>query len=125
MTHVKTVKRIDFDKKLRCGKAFLRLFSCTNSRQLDHSVIPTLVDGKHDVVLLHVCTNNILSDASDIELAINITIIALNGFLFINNDMITTVHPYRDGIYLPDIGTNMLSRNFYQVLNNFLFDDYS
>ena len=43
----------------------------------------------------------------------------INGFLFINNDMITTERLWRDGIHLQDIGTKILSRNFYQVLNIF------
>ena len=30
-----------------------------------------------------------------------------------------------DDIHLQDIGRNILSRNFYQVLNNFLFEDRS
>ena len=47
----------------------------------------------------------------------------INGFLFINNDMIATDHLWRDVIHLQDIGTNILSKNFYQVLNNFLFED--
>ena len=49
----------------------------------------------------------------------------INGFLFINNDMITTDHHWRDGIHLQDIGANILSGNFYQVLNIFLFEDHS
>ena len=49
----------------------------------------------------------------------------MNGFLFINNDMTTTYHLWRDGIHLQDIGTNILFRNFYQVLNKFLFKDHS
>ena len=49
----------------------------------------------------------------------------IGGFIFINNDMITTDHPWRDGIYFQHIGTNVLSRIFYQILNNFLFEDHS
>ena len=45
----------------------------------------------------------------------------INGFLFINNGMITANHLWRDGIHLQDIDTNILSRNFYQVLNFFFF----
>ena len=44
--------------------------------------------------------------------------------LFFNNDMIKTDHLWRDGIHLRDTGTNILSRKFYQVLNNFLFEDH-
>ena len=47
-----------------------------------------------------------------------------NGFFFFNNDMIKTDHLWRDGIHLHDTGINILSRKFYQVLNNFLFEDH-
>ena len=157
-SRIKRIKRLDFNKELRSGKAFLRSFSGANSKQLDDYIIPTLVDDEPDVVLLHVGTNDILSNASDAELANNIINIELkcknhgfskvfisailvkknaklnpvirklcetNGFLFINNDAITTNHPWRDDIHLQDIGTNILSRNFYKVLNNFLFEDHS
>ena len=43
---------------------------------------------------------------------------------FFNNDMIKTDHLWRDGIHLHDTGINILSRKFYQVLNNFLFEDH-
>ena len=49
----------------------------------------------------------------------------INGFLFINNDMIATDHLWRDVIHLQDIGTNILTKHFYQVFNNFLFEDHS
>ena len=39
--------------------------------------------------------------------------------------MITTDHLWRDGIHLQDNGTNILSRHFYQVFKNFLFEDRS
>ena len=68
-SHVKRIKRLDINKELRSGKAFFRLFSGANNRHLDHYIIPTLVDDKPDVVLLHVGTNDILSNANDIELA--------------------------------------------------------
>ena len=43
---------------------------------------------------------------------------------FVNNDMITIDHHWRDGIHFQDIGENILSINFYQVLNNFLFEGH-
>ena len=71
-SHVKRIKRIDFNKELRSGKAFFRSFSGgANSKQVDHYIIPTLVDDKPDVVLLHVGTNDILSNANDTEVANN------------------------------------------------------
>ena len=38
--------------------------------------------------------------------------------------MIATDHP-TDVIHLQDIVTNILTKNFYQVFNNFLFEDHS
>ena len=45
-SHVKKIKRLDFNKELRSGNAFFRSFSGANSKQLNHYIIPTLVDGK-------------------------------------------------------------------------------
>ena len=45
-SHVKRIKHLDFNKELRSGKEFLKPFSGANSKQLDHYIIPTLVDGK-------------------------------------------------------------------------------
>ena len=150
--HVKRIKRLDFHKELRSGNAFFRSFSGANSKQLNHYIIPTLVDDKPDVVLLHVGTNDIRNNANDTKLANNLINIGLNcknhglrkvlissilvkqnpklnpvirsvddklrepceinAFLFVNNDMITTDHLWRDDIHLQDISTNILSRNF-------------
>ena len=54
-------------KELHSGKAFFRSFSGANSKQLNHYIIPTLVDDKPDVVLLHVGTNDILSNPNDMN----------------------------------------------------------
>ena len=147
------------------GKAFFRSFSGANSKQLDHYITPTLVDDRPDAAILHVGTNDILSNANDTELANNIINVGLNcknhgvsnvfissilvkknpklnpviqrinyqlrelseinGFLFINNDVITTEDLWRDDIHLKDIGTNILSRNFYQVLDKLLLEDHT
>ena len=64
--HVKRIKRLDFNKELCGGKAFFRSSSGANS------------DDKPDVVLLHICTNDIPSNVSDTELANNIINIGLN-----------------------------------------------
>ena len=49
----------------------------------------------------------------------------IGGFIFINNNKITTDHFWRDGIYFQHIGTNVLPRIFYRILNNFLSEDHS
>ena len=65
-------------KKYAVVKPFFRTFSGANSKRIYHYIIPTLVDDKRDVVLLHVDTNDILSNANDTELAINIINIGFN-----------------------------------------------
>ena len=42
-----------FNKELGSCKTFFRSFSGETSKQLDHYIIPTLVDVKPDVVFLH------------------------------------------------------------------------
>ena len=49
----------------------------------------------------------------------------IGDFIFINNNKITTDHFWRDGIYFQHIGTNVLPRIFYRILNNFLSEDHS
>ena len=77
-SHVKRMKHLDFNKELHSGTAFSRSFSGANSKQLDHYIIPTLVDDKPDVALLLVGTNYIPSKANDTELSNNIINIGLN-----------------------------------------------
>ena len=68
-SHVKRMKRIDFNKQLRSGKAFFKTFSGANTKQLSHYIIPSLVDDKPDTVIIHVGTNDVLNGANDTELA--------------------------------------------------------
>ena len=74
---VKRIKRLDFNKELR-SNTFFRSFSGANSKQLGHYIIPTLVDDKPDVALLHVGTNNIHSNVNDTKLANDIINNGLN-----------------------------------------------
>ena len=60
----KRISRIDFNKELRNGKAYFRSFSDATSKQLDHYIIPSLIDHKPDGVIIHVGTNDILHNAS-------------------------------------------------------------
>ena len=43
-----------------------------------------------------------------------------NRFGFICNDMITTQYLWNDGTHVQDLGTNILSSNFINFVNNFL-----
>ena len=45
----------------------------------------------------------------------------LNRFDFIFNDNISRTHFWKDGIYLEDLGTNILAGNFVNFLNRFVF----
>ena len=59
-SHIKRIRRIDFNKELRKGKAYFCSFSGATSKQLDHYTIPSLVDDKPDAVIIHVGNNGIL-----------------------------------------------------------------
>ena len=48
---------------------------------------------------------------------------SMNGFGYICNDAITTEYLWKDGIHLQDLGTNILSSNFIEFVNNFLVDN--
>ena len=50
-SHVKRIRRIDFNKEHRNGKTYFRSFSGATSKQLDHYIIPSLNDDKPDAVL--------------------------------------------------------------------------
>ena len=49
----------------------------------------------------------------------------LNGFGFISNDNISRTHLWKDGIYLEDLGTNILAGNFVDFLSRFILSTSS
>ena len=53
------------------SKAYFRSFIGATSKQLDHCIIPLLVDDEPDAVIIHVGTNNILYNASYEDIARN------------------------------------------------------
>ena len=63
-SHVKRIRRINFNKNLRNGKAYFSSFSGTTRKQPDHYIIPYIVDDKPDVVTIHVGANDISYNAS-------------------------------------------------------------
>ena len=71
-SHVKQIRRIDFNIELRHGKVYVRSFSGATSKQLDHYIMPSLVDDKPDAFIIHVGTNDILYNASYEDIARNI-----------------------------------------------------
>ena len=48
----------------------------------------------------------------------------MNGFGLICNDMITTKYLWKDCIHLKDLGTSILSKNFIEFVNNYLFSNF-
>ena len=68
-SHIKRIKRNDFNKELRHGKAFFRSFNGENAKQLRHYIIPTLIDDKPDTIVIHVGTNDILNHANHEDIA--------------------------------------------------------
>ena len=53
-------------------KAYFRSFSGVTSKQLDHYIIPSLVNGKPDAIIIHVGTNDSLYNAINEDIAWNI-----------------------------------------------------
>ena len=77
-SHVKRVRRNDFNKELINGKAIFRFFNGANTKQLDHYILPPLLDDKSDADIIHVGTNDILTNANREEIKRNIIKIGLN-----------------------------------------------
>ena len=77
-SHIKRIKRNDFNKELRHGKAFFRSFSGTNAKQLRHYIIPTLIDDRPGAIVIHVGTNDILNHANHEDIARSIINIGLD-----------------------------------------------
>ena len=76
--HIKRIRRNDFNKELKNGKAFVRCFSGCTSKQLNNYIIPSLVDDKPAAVIIHVGTNEVLNKLNHEDIARNIISIALN-----------------------------------------------
>ena len=86
--HIKRIRRNDFNKELRNGKTIVRSLSGTNTKQLDHYIIPPLVEDRPDAVIIHVGTNDILTNANHEEIARNIIKIGLNCKNYGVNDVV-------------------------------------
>ena len=116
-SHVKRIRRIDFNKDIRNEKSYICSFNGAVIKQLDHCIIPSLVYEKPEAFIIHGGTNNILYNAIKIDsncrchglyfVNINLKKLGLNAFLrrinnilgdlcvingfgFICRDMITT-----------------------------------
>ena len=77
-SHVKQIRRTNFNTDLSNGKAYFRSFIGATSKQLDHYIIPSLVDNKAGTVIIHVGTNDILYSASYEDIARNFIKICSN-----------------------------------------------
>ena len=85
--HVKWIRRNDFNKDLKQGKAIFRSFSGAKTQQFDHYIPPPLVDDKSDAVIIHVGTNDILTNTNHEETARDIIKIGLNYKNYGVNDL--------------------------------------
>ena len=63
-SHVKRIRRIDFNKDIRNEKSYICSFNGAVIKQLDHCIIPSLVYEKPEAFIIHGGTNNILYNAS-------------------------------------------------------------
>ena len=48
----------------------------------------------------------------------------INGFGFICNNMITTKYLWKNGIHLQNLDLSILSPNFIEFVNNYLFGNF-
>ena len=71
------------------SKAVYRTFSGTNSKQLDHYIIPITIDDKQDLLLLHVGTNDRHINPNHIKVANNIIKIGISCKKYGANEVFT------------------------------------
>ena len=71
-SHIKRIRRNDFNKELKNGKAFFRCFSESTSKQSNHYIIPSLADDKPEAAIIHVGTNDVLNKLNHEDIARNI-----------------------------------------------------
>ena len=64
-SHIRRIKRNLFNNSLCEGKAHLNGFSGANIKRLDHSITPTLVEDRPDIVIIHIGSNDITHNAVD------------------------------------------------------------
>ena len=58
-SHLKHIKRNVFNKSITNGKSYFKSFSGANAKQLEHYVLPTLVDEKPDIIIIHIGSNDV------------------------------------------------------------------
>ena len=87
-SHIKRIRRNDCNKELKNRKAIFRSFSGASTNQLDHYILLPLVDNKPDAVIIHVVTNDTLTNANHEEIARNIIKIGLNCKNYGVNDVV-------------------------------------
>ena len=47
----------------------------------------------------------------------------MNFYLFVNNDVINHIHLWKDGLHLNENGKVVLTNNFLNYINNFLYQN--
>ena len=59
-SHLNKIKKDSLRKKFNGDKVYFKCFSGANTKQLDHYVIPVLVDEKLQTVVIHIGSNDII-----------------------------------------------------------------
>ena len=85
---MRCIRRNDFNKELKNGKTIFRSFNGANTKQLNHYIVPPLVDDKLDAVIIQVGTNDVLENANHEDIARNIIKIGLECKKYGVNDIV-------------------------------------
>ena len=61
-SHIKRIKKNVFNGSISNAKAYINCFSGANSKRLEHYILPTLVEDKPDIVIIHIGSNDVTHD---------------------------------------------------------------
>ena len=68
-SHVRRINRRKFTSKLKSGRAYFKNFDGVNTKKLAHQIIPTLVDDRPDIVVIHGGCNDIYEGVNPLKVA--------------------------------------------------------
>jgi len=68
-SHVRRINRRKFNSKLKSGRAYFKNFDGVNTKKLAHHIIPTLVDDRPDIVVIHGGCNDIYEGVNPLKVA--------------------------------------------------------
>ena len=64
-SHLNRIKRNIFEKSVNRGKTYFNVFRGATSKRLNHYILPTLHEDHPNVILLHICSNDINNQKKD------------------------------------------------------------